>query len=232
MGKIFLIRHGQASFGSADYDRLSSTGEEQARLLGLHLKGRQIVPTHVVSGTLLRHRQTAAACLGVLAGGDLHHEPQLDEGWNEFDGEELLVKHEPRYADKAEIAKDLARAASVGTALREVFGLAVGRWVSGQYDADYAEPWPAFGARCQAAFARAVAATPKDGTTLVFSSGGVIGTLAGTLLGLPAERSFLLQWHIVNASLTRVHVGRGGPALSTLNEHQHLEHEARLVTAR
>ena len=34
MGTLVLVRHGQASFMAAEYDRLSPTGEAQARKLG------------------------------------------------------------------------------------------------------------------------------------------------------------------------------------------------------
>ena len=34
MTTIYLIRHGQASFGAANYDQLSNKGEQQATLLG------------------------------------------------------------------------------------------------------------------------------------------------------------------------------------------------------
>ena len=37
MANLFLVRHGQASFGADDYDRLSPTGHEQSRLLGEYL---------------------------------------------------------------------------------------------------------------------------------------------------------------------------------------------------
>ncbi|MCF8967887.1 histidine phosphatase family protein, partial [Pseudomonas carnis] len=37
MGSIYLIRHGQASFGADDYDVLSPIGVEQAQVLGRHL---------------------------------------------------------------------------------------------------------------------------------------------------------------------------------------------------
>ncbi|NPC53888.1 histidine phosphatase family protein, partial [Corallococcus exiguus] len=29
MAELYLVRHGQASFGAADYDRLSERGEQQ-----------------------------------------------------------------------------------------------------------------------------------------------------------------------------------------------------------
>ena len=34
MSTLYLIRHGQASYGEADYDRLSPRGIEQARAIG------------------------------------------------------------------------------------------------------------------------------------------------------------------------------------------------------
>ncbi len=34
MGTLYLVRHGQASFGSDDYDRLSPLGQRQSQRLG------------------------------------------------------------------------------------------------------------------------------------------------------------------------------------------------------
>jgi len=34
MAELYLIRHGQASFGAEDYDQLSSLGKTQCELLG------------------------------------------------------------------------------------------------------------------------------------------------------------------------------------------------------
>ena len=62
MPSILLIRHAQASFGSADYDVLSDRGHEQAAALVRGLEQRGIVPAQVVSGTLRRQRDTAAPC--------------------------------------------------------------------------------------------------------------------------------------------------------------------------
>ena len=85
---MYLIRHGQASFGEDDYDRLSERGELQARVLGgalVHLSPR--IGT-VASGDMLRHRQTAQACLQAMG---RPAEWQADAGWNEFDHVRLLV---------------------------------------------------------------------------------------------------------------------------------------------
>ena len=66
MGQVYLVRHGQASFGAADYDQLSPTGVEQARVLGRWFAQCGHRFTRVATGSLKRHRQTAEACLGVI----------------------------------------------------------------------------------------------------------------------------------------------------------------------
>ena len=38
MTTIYLVRHGQASFGKSNYDELSQNGEAQATLLGRYFK--------------------------------------------------------------------------------------------------------------------------------------------------------------------------------------------------
>ena len=61
MGAIYLVRHGQASFGAAEYDALSPLGVEQAGILGAALKQRGLSFDRIVSGPMRRHRQTAEA---------------------------------------------------------------------------------------------------------------------------------------------------------------------------
>ena len=63
MSAVYLVRHGQASFGAADYDVLSERGQQQAQVLGQALARAQAGFAVVASGDLQRHRQTAQACL-------------------------------------------------------------------------------------------------------------------------------------------------------------------------
>ena len=49
---IVLVRHGQASFGADDYDRLSALGTEQARLLGQWWARLGAAPGTVMRGSL------------------------------------------------------------------------------------------------------------------------------------------------------------------------------------
>ena len=43
MTSIYLVRHGQASFGKKDYDNLSGIGEKQSFLLGEHFKKLKLI---------------------------------------------------------------------------------------------------------------------------------------------------------------------------------------------
>ena len=58
MAQLFLVRHGQASYGAADYDRLSELGWRQARWLGEHFAERGIRFDVHVRGTPRRHDET------------------------------------------------------------------------------------------------------------------------------------------------------------------------------
>ena len=40
MGNLYLVRHGQASFGADDYDQLSELGQAQALRLGEYWRER------------------------------------------------------------------------------------------------------------------------------------------------------------------------------------------------
>ncbi|ONH26107.1 histidine phosphatase family protein [Pseudofrankia asymbiotica] len=69
MSVIYLVRHGQASFGTADYDVLSELGYRQAALVGAELRARGVRADLAVAGTLRRQRGTAAAALAAFAEG-------------------------------------------------------------------------------------------------------------------------------------------------------------------
>ena len=98
MGAIYLIRHGQASVGAGDYDKLSKLGVEQAYVLGQALVTRGVKPDLVVCGDMLRHRETAAGCLAAMG---LPGQWQTDAAWNEYDHEMMIEAYRPRFRNKA-----------------------------------------------------------------------------------------------------------------------------------
>lgn len=209
MGQILVVRHGQASFGADDYDVLSDTGEEQARVVGRALG--YLEPDLVVHGSLVRQRRSAE-----LAAGDAGWTAPLkeDRRWNELESlaQFAAVSGSPDGLD--------------GDEFQRWYDAAMSRWTGGEHDDDYAEPYAAFRDRANAALADVAAA----GTVVAFSSGGPIAAIVTVLLEGGAPTYGRLLPGIVNAGITRVISGRRGLILSSFNEQQHLAPE--LVTYR
>jgi broad specificity phosphatase PhoE len=222
MGAIYLLRHGQASFGSNNYDQLSATGHEQARVLGRALKARGVLPEVLIAGSMQRHRETAQGALSELA---LSAELPLQthEGVNEFDHENVIEVAEPRYVDKLVMMGEMAATVDPRRAFQKFFQDAVSRWVGGDHDDEYKEPWSVFKLRCVRALDDLVKQTPPKGTTLVFTSGGTISVICAHLLGLSDAQAFSINWTLANAGITKVLSGRDGLHLISVNEHAHLE---------
>lgn len=196
MAVIYLVRHGQASFGAADYDDLSELGRHQARLAGQALAGRAREPL-LVSGTLRRQKDTAAL-LGLP--GAAAEDPR----WNEYDHLGLVR----RYLDGAEPPDDSRLFQThLDQALRE--------WID-------QGGWDAFaGAAVDALHALPGRLSPGQDAVVV-TSAGVIAAVASALLEAPAAGVVALNRVLVNASITAVLAGSAGLHLLTYNEHAHL----------
>ncbi len=80
MTEVFLVRHGQAAFGTDNYDRLSDRGRQQAWLLGRYLSNRSLAFDRVMLGTLRRHRETQEAIGSAFSESiPVTETPDLDE---------------------------------------------------------------------------------------------------------------------------------------------------------
>ena len=228
-GQLLLVRHGQASFGAEDYDRLSPVGEAQAGHLGQWLAATRPVPDLVAVGTLRRHRRTAELCLEAAGIDPPRLElPELDE----VDHVEILRRHRPDLESFEALREEMGRQPDPLRAFQALFVAAVERWTGGGHDADYATTWPAFRGRVLQAL-DTLDAHPA-GRIWAFTSGGPIAVMANVLLHAPPERTFDLSWPLVNTSLTRIATGAGGPRLVGYNAWPHLEapERADLVTHR
>ena len=222
MGTIYLVRHGQASFGSDNYDALSPLGHQQAGVVGRALRARGVQPDVAFSGTMQRHRETAAGALAAL-GLSQPLPVQTLPGVNEFDHENVIEVAEPRYASKAVMMADMAAGGDPRRAFQKFFQDAVSRWVGGNHDDEYAEPWSVFKLRCVTALDDLVQATPPKGQSVVFTSGGTISVMCAHLLGLSDAQAFTINWTLANTGITKIVAGRDGLHLVSVNEHAHLE---------
>lgn len=214
MSRILLVRHGQASFGSADYDQLSPTGEEQSRVLGAALAARDIVPDVLATGQMRRHAQTAAAA---AKGAGWDAGTQVDPGWDEFDHLQVLAVHHQPETGEGESEK---------AAFQRWFEEATRRWTSGEHDEEYDESFATFTSRVEAALQRLVDDLPPRGTAVVLTSGGPIAWACATLLADPvATRTDLwlrLNPVSVNTGVSTLVRGSRGTTLVSFNAHDHL----------
>jgi broad specificity phosphatase PhoE len=234
MRLIYLVRHGQASFGKRDYDALSELGHEQSRLLGRALAVREIVPDVVIRGELRRHRETAEGLVqGLSDVGVSRVVPiEVDAGWDEFDFQHVVEVHKPMYRSRTVMMADLVRSRAPREKFQKIFEDATERWTGGEADHDYHESFPAFTDRIQAALGAAAAQTPEKGTAVVVTSGGPIGLAVSHLLAGDASLWAQLNKVAVNTAVTKLVNGRTGLTLSSYNDHSHVEHDRRLLTYR
>lgn len=211
MGAVYLLRHGQASFGTADYDVLSAAGELQAKVLGEELRRRAVPVRAVWSGTLRRQLATASACLPA-AGVDL--EVREDARWNEYDHIGLVP--EGQSVDPAGSARRF----------QELLEDALRVWLSSGSSSG-GGTWESFSGGACAALSEVFDGLPGGGSALVFTSAGVIAAVCTGLLGLPPEGFLALNRTMANASITKVVRGRSGVSLLSFNEHAHFEGDRR-----
>lgn len=224
MPTVLLIRHGQASFGEADYDVLSELGARQAATARGEVARRGVTPVRLVSGDLRRQRETA---LPFLDGGA---KLEIDPRWNEYDSADVLGAHSP--AD-ASLERPVGPGGEALTSrdFQNLLDGALHAWIAAGGGGPATETSAAFKARCTTALADLVASLRSGETAVVVTSGGVLGAIAADLLGLPDSAMVTFNHVVINAAITKIVSGRRGASLISFNEHGHLERDG-LVTYR
>ncbi|WP_249011798.1 histidine phosphatase family protein [Conexibacter sp. DBS9H8] len=218
--RILLIRHGQASFGAADYDALSERGHAQAALTVEALARQGVRADRIVTGSLTRQRETAAP-IGARLGASVDTDPR----WNEYAIEALLAAHPPA-------APPTLAAPPTPAAFQALLESSLTAWIAAGAASPAPESYPAFRARTDAAL-RDLAADLRAGqTAIVVSSGGVIAAVCATLLELPTAGWLSLNRVAVNTAITRLSSGRRGLSLLAFNEQSHLGPDPGLLTYR
>ena len=171
MGTLYLVRHGQASFGAQDYDQLSELGQRQSLRLGEYFKLKGLRFEQVLTGTLKRHQQTLA---GICSGGGFSTDALALPGLNEYDSEAVIAAIHPQplaKPDTPELYRHHFRL------LRD--GLT--QWMNGVISPRGMPSYREFQQGVADALARVRQQTAGD--VLLVSSGGPISTAVGQILG-------------------------------------------------
>ncbi len=208
MTEIYIVRHGQAAFGSDDYDRLTDVGWQQSQLLGRYFRssGRQFAT--VFSGTMRRHRETLASVADAFA--ELP-EPTVLPGLNEYDFHALVDSF--LLLRRQQI--DLTDSRAFYRTLRE----ALLAWNRGEL-LDVAESWVAF-ERGVTDTLVSLAAAP--GPVLVITSGGAASALLREVLGVDVVTMVNLNLQAMNTGVSRYFTKDGRFSLNSFNAVPHLE---------
>jgi len=206
MAEIYLVRHGQASFGAEDYDQLSDLGETQCKMLGEFMSAFT-QGALLVSGSHRRHYQSMEAFISGH-GGNVEALPMQLAELDEFDHEDVLHVAFPQFKDRAELVSELAKSDSPRKRFHHLFQESVMRWISGEFDDAYRESWPDFIRRIEQGLASLRSLT-RDGRNhgrplIVFTSGGPISTLVRLAMGLDDRATFSLNENLANSGVTRL----------------------------
>lgn len=221
MGTLYLVRHGQASFGADDYDVLSPRGHEQAVRLGEYWRGRGMAFDAVMTGTLRRHTETLQ---GIAQGLQTQPEVTRWPGLNEYDSHALISAIHPQPLGPADTPERYR-------AHFRILCDALAQWMAGVISPQGMPSWEEFSGGVRAALDH-VRHHHAGQNVLLVSSGGPISTAVGEVLGTAPEVTIALNMRIRNSAVTEFSISPKRLMLQTFNTLPHLnevEH-ASLIT--
>ena len=212
MGTLYLVRHGQASFGADDYDQLSPLGHRQSVRLGEYLAAKGLKFDAVLVGTLKRHAQTLA---GLQQGMKSSYEALEWPGLNEYDSHAVIAAIHPEPLEKPDSPERYRNHFRI---LRD----ALTQWMNGVTSPVGMPAYPDFqkGVTTALDHARQYPA----GNVLMVSSGGPISTAVGHILGTTPEMTIELNLRIRNTAVTEFSFSPKRHTLVTYNTLPHLDH--------
>ncbi len=211
MGNLYLVRHGQASFGADDYDMLSDLGVRQSVRLGQYFAVRKLKFDAVIIGGLRRHAQTWA---GIAQGGGIQADALVWPGLNEYDSEAVIRAIHPFPLEKVQSPEDYrAHFRLLRDGLRQ--------WMDGVISPVGMPTYPEFVRGVTSALDHV--RSQCSGNVLIVSSGGPISTAIGHLLGTTPETTVELNFRIRNSSVTELAFTPKRHMLVTYNTLPHLD---------
>ena len=216
MSKIYLIRHGQASLGKANYDELSQQGKQQAQILGQHFKALAIEPDLIITGGMKRHHQTAD---GIMSSFDqpLNAVRIENADWNEFDFEKLIRAYLSQLGPEAPKPKSPSEFFS---ALRQ----ALLAWSENTIETQLPETWSGFSERILSALIDVRNREEKN--IFVVSSGGAISMALKHLMQFPNSVMVDLNLQSRNTGVTELFSKNGQCYVASVNHIAHLSSPA------
>lgn len=228
MSTLYMIRHGQASFGAENYDKLSPTGLRQSQIIAEHFYKLNMQFDLLCTGSMTRHQETAHEFLSLYQQRSMPLPPvQQHEAFNEYDSRAIITELIPELLDEDPSLSD-----SVSTLLEDkqsfqrVFEKVMLKWVTDNYRSNKLMRWSDFTSRVYRGIEDIMNDHGRGKKIVIFTSGGAISATVKKALRLADEDTIRISWQIVNASITRFKCTKKIIMLASFNEMTHLELES------
>jgi Fructose-2,6-bisphosphatase len=221
---MYIIRHGQASFGKENYDCLSDLGVRQAKLLGDYFKSTGVTFDAVYSGSLDRQVATFRAVMERMPSNQSSEKPIILMEFNEVESFSDLMKLVATLA--AEDPEVSAAVESINTdphAFKKVYSRVMQRWAPNKSSENYLESWKDISKRVQTGIDRIRAENGPGKRVAVFTSGGPIAATMQIALDLDDQSAIQLPRHIRNTAVSTFLYDDNRLSLLTYNSIAHLE---------
>ncbi len=230
MSRLFLVRHGQASFLERNYDKLSPRGEKQSRILGEYWSGLGLHFDCMYSGPRVRQRETARIVgEAYRSAGIAWPEPAVLESFDEFQAELVMERSLPVLIEAdagirrmhEDFKRSQTRTEQFKT-FQRIFEIVIGRWADGQIPLNGIEPWPEFCERVQRGLSQLASNGSRGQQIAIFSSGGPVGIAMQRALGLNTEATLRTAWMVRNSAYSEFLFSADRFTLSSYNATPHL----------
>ncbi|MGK0291021.1 MAG: broad specificity phosphatase PhoE [bacterium] len=237
MSKIYFVRHGQASFGSENYDRLSDLGRVQVQHVAEHFFQQEIMFDAVYSGSLERQIDTAEIIRTFYQEqGVTLPKRNENEGLNEYDSDQFLYAYgekvqnegiEPHFS-KIELLKNPKQ-------FQRFYEQAALHWIAKKLDMSGLKTWEDYQVAVNQALNKVQSENQDQKNILIASSGGPLSFAVQKALQLDDEQTLRLTWQTYNSGVTQFIYNQDGEySLSIFNSIAHLEqkNKQQLITQR
>lgn len=230
MSHLLIVRHGQASFLEADYDRLSAKGVAQSRLLGEYWAASNLTFDQAYTGPRKRQRETARIVGEVYRQAKLTWpEPAVLEDFDEFKAEAVLEHALAELVKTDEqvrtLQQDFQNAASTEQRFKtfqRMFEVVIGRWARGELAVSGIEAWAEFCTRVHRGLRQLVENGNSGRRIVIFTSGGPAGVAVQKALDLSIDATLRSAWMMRNGAFSEFLFSPNRFTLSTYNANPHL----------
>jgi broad specificity phosphatase PhoE len=239
VSRVFLARHGQASFLQPDYDKLSQIGEAQAHQLGEYWAREKLIFDRVGVGPRVRQTETARLVGEAYQKAGVHFpEPVRMPEFDEYQGDAVLANSLPELLEKDKQVRSLHAAFQNSSSTKELhrnfqklFAKIISDWVAGEIVVPGVESWPEFCARVNSGISRFVSESNPGEQAVIFTSGGPIAIAMQRALDLAPQNTLRVTWMSRNCSYSEFIFSGDRFTLSSFNAFPHFD-DTSLLTYR